>query len=206
MWRLECFVIRASHWHTCKFHLLGMRPQIAAHNNPRTLPWTFIIFERKKNVRLDLRVADRQIDLPQEWAQGTTSKNGLQHCSLKSGAQHMPRSHRTAWQHSRKAGGWSSQGTQRCSASILKEGTANYLGSKDTHQRGNSMMHRDSIPAESNFWEQCKWWTCTGGLTLLRYEFQHIILSKINWRCSAITIWVLCNLSNWTDEHYESFS
>lgn len=180
MWRLECFVICAPRWHTCKLHLLGMRPQIATHNNnPRTLPWTFIIFERKKSVRLDLRVADRQTDPPQEGVQGTTSKNGLQHCSLKCGVQHMPRSHRTAWQHSRKRG-WGRQGTQRCSASVLKGGTTNYLRCRDTHQQGNTMMQRDSIPPESNFWEQCKWWTCTGGLTLFWQEFQHNILSKIN--------------------------
>lgn len=94
---------------------------------------------------------------------------------------------------------------QRFSASVLKGGIANYLGCKETHQRGSNMMHRDSIPAESNFWEQCKWWTCTDGLTLLWHELQHKILSKRNWGCSAITTWVLCNLSKWTNEHYESF-
>lgn len=42
------FCCPTSHWHTCKFHLLGMRPQIATHkNNPRTLSWTFMIFERQ---------------------------------------------------------------------------------------------------------------------------------------------------------------
>lgn len=60
MWKLECFIICASCWHTCKLHLLGVRPQTAIHNNnPSTLSWTFIITERQKSDRLDLRVADK---------------------------------------------------------------------------------------------------------------------------------------------------
>lgn len=177
MWRLECFVIHASRWHTSEFHLLGMRPQTATHNNnPRTLSWTFLIFERQKSVRLDLRAADRQINAPQEGVQCATSINGLQHRSQIWCSAHakVPQDSLTALQEQRLE----QPGNNR-SAGLQLWRQVQQPGCKDTHQQDKKIMYRNSILAESTFWKPCRWWT-SGRLTLLWHEFQHDILSKIN--------------------------
>lgn len=73
MWKLDCFITNASCCHTCKLHLLGMRPQTATPNswdsavrmnrvsyNPKTLSWRFIFIEGQETALFSTKyVLDR---------------------------------------------------------------------------------------------------------------------------------------------------
>lgn len=139
----DCFITKGSRCHTRILHLLGMRPQIATHNNwdssvrinsvpynPKPLSWRLVIIERQKTEGSWLEVVPSQdgLKLP-------SCKNGLQHSLSNLVSNITPESHTTT-----RNRAWSSHNHRvRCFSSVR---TYNFWF-KAAQQPSSNMMLRE---------------------------------------------------------------